>query len=385
LVITGLADTGRPVSGAGPATRAHRVVFVDLGRFLALAFMLYGHTVDALLDPAYREGAWFDAWQFQRGLTSSLFLLLSGFAFSVATARRWGEYLRASPALLRRVRRFGLFVLLGYALHMPVSRFAHLPGASGEQWRALLAVDVLQLIGVTYLIVQGLVLLTRTPRRFLVVTLVLGLGAVGATPLVRGLDWAWLPAPLAAYLTPATGSLFPLFPYAAYILLGAALGQVYAGWGASRLLVFAGRALVAPGAVLAGAGVAALALLGASLSSSLVQFALRLGTCLLILAAVAYASRRIDRVPRAVSAMAQETLLVYFVHLCLVYGSIWNSGLQQWAGAALGPGGTARAFVVLLAALAVPGWRWHWVMHARPRAGPWARAAAAAVLVVPLL
>jgi predicted transporter len=153
----------------------------------------------------------------------------------------------------------------------------------------------------------------------------------------------------------------------------------------SRLLVFAGRALVAPGAVLAGAGVAALALLGASLSSSLVQFALRLGTCLLILAAVAYASRRIDRVPRAVSAMAQETLLVYFVHLCLVYGSIWNSGLQQWAGAALGPGGTATAVVVLLAAMAVLGGCWHWVKQARPRAVPGAWPAAAAVLVVPLL
>ena len=373
------------MSGAGPVTRAHRVVFVDLGRFLALAFMLYGHTVDALLDPAYREGAWFEVWQFQRGLTSSLFLLLSGFAFSVATVRRWGEYQWASPALVRRVRRFGLFVLLGYALHMPVSRLADLPAASAEQWQALLAVDVLQLIGVTYLIVQGLVLLTRTPQRFLAASLVLGLVVVGVTPLVRGLDWSWLPAPLAAYFTPATGSLFPLFPYAAHILLGAALGQIYAGWGASRLLEFAGRALVAPGAVLAAASVAAPALFGASMSSSLVQVALRLGTCLLILALVAYASRRIERLPRVVSAMAQETLLVYFVHLCLVYGSIWNAGLSQWTGNALGPGGTATAVVVLLAAMAALGWSWHWVKRTRPRAVPWARAAAAAALLVPLL
>jgi hypothetical protein len=41
--------------------------------------------------------------------------------------------------------------------------------------------------------------------------------------------------------------------------------------------------------------------------------------------------------------------------------------------------------VVLLAALAVLGCRWHGVKIARPGAGPWAWAAAAAVLVVPLL
>ena len=69
----------------------------------------------------YQDGRWFDIWQFQRGLTSSLFLLLGGFAFSIATGRHWASHLRWSPALLKRVRRFGLFVVLGYALHLPGS------------------------------------------------------------------------------------------------------------------------------------------------------------------------------------------------------------------------------------------------------------------------
>ncbi len=372
-------------SSAAPGSRAHRVIFVDLGRFVALIFMLYGHTVDALLDPVYQRGAWFEAWQFQRGLTSSLFLLLSGFAFSVATGRRWAEHVRASPAALRRARRFGLFVLLGYALHMPVSRFVYLPSASAEQWRALLAVDVLQLIGVTYLLVQALVLVTRTPRRFLAATLAVGLGLVALTPVVRALSWSWLPAPLAAYLTPETGSLFPLFPYAAYLLFGTALGQIYAVWGAARLGTFAVAALLVPGVALVAGAEAFSAVSGVGTSNPVLQVALRLGACLLILAVIAGLSRRLERLPRMVSAMAQETLLVYFVHLCLVYGSIWNYGLRQWAGGAFGPMETALTVVALLAAMAALGWSWHWVKHARPRAVPWARAAVGATLVVPLL
>jgi len=380
-----LAKAPRQVSTDGTGGRAHRVVFVDLGRFLALVFMLYGHTVDALLDPAYQRGTWYEVWQFQRGLTSSLFLLLSGFAFSVATSRRWSEHLHPSIALLRRVRRFALFILLGYALHFPVSRFADLPGASAEQWRALLAVDVLQLIGVTYLGVQGLVLVTRTPRRFLVAALGLGIVVVGVTPVVRSLDWSSLPAPLAAYLTPAAGSLFPIFPFAAYILFGAALGQVFAGWDASRLSAYAGRVLLVPGALLVAAGLVASGLPGVAPLAMVALVALRLGACLLILAGIAHLSRRLQRLPPVVAAMARETLLLYFVHLSLVYGSVWDRGLRPWVGDTLGPGGTVTAVVVLLSAMAVLGWSWHWVKHARPRAVPWARAAAATALLVPLL
>ena len=128
--------------------------------------MLYGHTVSALLHPRYQTGTWFDIWIFQRGLTSTLFLLLSGFAFSIATGRHWSSHGQLSLAVLRRIRRFSLFILLGYALHFPVARFADLPYATPERWRSFLAVDILQLIGVTFIGVQILVMLTRSRRVF---------------------------------------------------------------------------------------------------------------------------------------------------------------------------------------------------------------------------
>jgi uncharacterized membrane protein len=106
------------------AVHAHRVIFIDLARALAVVLMVAGHTSSALLADPYRGGPWFDVWMFQRGLTSALFLLLAGFAFTVATTRHWSSHLRVSDAVVKRLRRFALFVVLGYGLHFPVLHFS---------------------------------------------------------------------------------------------------------------------------------------------------------------------------------------------------------------------------------------------------------------------
>ena len=385
----------RDVSERRPATapgvHAHRVIFIDLARALAVLFMLYGHAVSALLAPEYRAGVWFDVWQFQRGLTSSLFLLLSGFAFSVATTRRWSSHLRLGWPVLKRTRRFLTFAALGYALHFPVSRFVDLPDASAERWQTFLAVDVLQLIGVTFLGVQLLVLVARVRWRFTVLALLLSVAMLAATPWIWSIDWRpLLPFWAVPYFSPATGSQFPLFPWAAYVLLGAALGQVYGHLGAATLERYAYLSLLLPGAGLVVAGAAirpyAAALFGDGPSAFVPpEVLLRAGTCLLILGVVAHGSRFLTRLPHVFGAVAQETLLIYFVHLCIVYGSVWNGGLVRLYGEALAPVQVLAVVVVLILAMMALAWQWNWLKHTAPRAAKWISIGAAALLVLPLL
>jgi uncharacterized membrane protein len=366
---------------------SRRVIFIDLARALAAVFMLYGHTVSALLAPRYQTGTWFDIWVFQRGLTSTLFLLLSGFAFSIATGRHWSSHAQLSPAVLRRVRRFALFVLLGYALHFPVGRFADLTYATPERWRSLLAVDVLQLIGATFIIVQILVMLTRSRLAFGWTSFVLAVVVILLTPLFWSVDWtARLPLSLAAYLSPAAGSQFPLFPWAAYVLLGAALGQWYLRWGTTRLDWYANVALFAPGLGLVTFAFLVDWLLGREAWESVPnQVALRMGASLILLAVIARASQRITRLPHLFGAVAQETLLIYFVHLCIVYGSVWNRGLAQAYGPTLGPAQTVLVVVLLLAAMAGLASYWNWWKHTRPRLARWTALAIGGLLVYRLL
>jgi uncharacterized membrane protein len=384
-VVEPVAPAGKPEA----RSRSRRVIFIDLARALAVVFMLYGHAIDGLLDPQYRAGTWFAIWTFQRGLTSCLFLLLSGFAFSIATARHWVQHVVVSPALFKRARRFGLFVLLGYALHFPVNRIVELSHIPADRWEAFLAVDVLQLIGVTFFGVQLLVLLVQSRRVFMAASFGLAMGLVVLTPAAWSIDWLqWLPRWLAGYFTQATGSLFPVVPWAAYVLVGAGLGQIYARWGASHLRRYANLGLLAPGVLLVASGLAAdgLHLFGTGEWSFIPpQFLVRTGACLLVMGVIARASAHIGHLPHMFGAVAQETLLIYFVHLCIVYGSIWNQGLVQRYGETLGPGRMAAVVVLLLAAMTGLASFWNWWKHAHPHLARATMFAAWGVLIYRLI
>lgn len=348
--------------------------------------MVQGHTFDALLDPAYRHGLVYDAWVFQRGLTSCLFLLLAGFVFTLATTRHWDRHRRLSWAFGTRLRRFGLFVMLGYGLHFPVRHYADLVGMADERWQSFLAVDVLQLIGLSLIGLQLLVLVARTPRTFAAASLASCLIVVISTPLAHSIDWSSrMPPFLGAYLTPATGSNFPLLPWSAYVLLGAALGQVYSRWGALHLAAFANRVLLIGGAGMLTASLAVSRLPfdivgpASSWTSSPNQFLVRGGSVLLLLGIVAHISRRIATLPRAFAALAQESLLVYFVHLCIVYGSIWNPGLLWFLGETLAPAQILAIEVALVAAMVTLALGWNWCKHSHARV---ARVTASVVLTL---
>jgi uncharacterized membrane protein len=380
-----------PTTMRHTGAHATRVIFIDLARAVAVVFMLYGHTVDALLAPEYRSGPVFDIWQFQRGLTSCLFLLLSGFAFSVATARHWSSHLSISPSVFKRVRRFALFVLLGYAMRIPVAPLSRMASATDAEWRTLAGVDVLQLIGVTFLAVQLLVMLTRSRRVFGAAAIALALATTLAAPWAWSAAWpARMPAVLAAYVTPNTGSLFPLVPWSAFILAGAALGQIYSRWGAAHLVRYANRALLIPGVltVLLSLWLTArqTALFGAGPFAFVPgNILLRAGVCLFLVGLVAHASRGIAQLPHAFGAVAQESLLIYVLHLFIVFGSVWAPGLLNVYGPTRTPMQLLPIVVLLITAMTLAAYGWNRLKHTHSRVAWWASVAVGVLLFARLL
>ena len=366
------------------------MIFIDLARALAVVLMISGHTSSALLSRSYHASEWFNVWQFQRGLTSALFLLLAGFAFSVATSRHWSSHVNPSPAVRKRIQRFGLLVLLGYGLHFPVAHFTELVMATDAQWRAFLAVDVLQLIGVTFIVIQVLVMIMRSRRAFTFATFVLAALLIAAAPAVWRTDWSeTLPLTVSSYLSSSTGSLFPLVPWAAYILLGVGIGQLYARWGAAHLRAFANMGLLMPGGALV--AVAANMSVGPTAAAAVEhwnwlpgQVLVRTGVCLVILGIVAHVSGRIGQLPHVFAAVAQESLVIYFVHLCVVYGSVWNRGLYQFYAEALSLPATLLAVVAVMIPMIALAWHWNNLKHTRPQAARWVSIAVGTLLVVRL-
>lgn len=353
-----------------------------------MVMMMYGHTVSALLARSYQTGTWFDIWTFQRGLTSSLFLFLSGFAFSIATMRHWPVHIQFSAAVWKRARRFALFIVLGYGMHLPTRRLVDFASTDAVRWRAFLAVDVLQLMGVTLLFLQLLVLVSQSRRVFIALSFVVSVVLITIAGAVWAFDAKDMQPALAAYLSPTTGSLFPLVPWAAYALAGAAAGGLYSRWGAAHLARFANLVLLVPGvlAVLISLRAESLPVPGATgpFAWATGSILMRIGACLILLAIIAHASRGIARLPHLFGAVAQESLLIYVVHLAIIYGSTWNAGLYRFYAGALSPWATILVVVVLVAAMMALAWHWNRLKHQRPRVARWLTVGTGATLLASL-
>ena len=298
---------------------------------------------------------------------------------------------RFSRRSFKRVRRLAFFLGLGYFLKFPMGRFTDLAFANDERWRSFFAVDLLQNVAITLLALQILIGLTRTPRRFALTCGIAAVALVVFTPLAHDIVWTdHLPLIAASYLSHATGTLFPLFPWAGFTLLGAAFGVTAAPWATRDHLRLLARALFVIGAVLA---------IGAGLMGELgwfdygahdwwraspLSFVQRFGSVLLLLSVVAAVGHHVTRLTPPLQGLAEESLLVYAVHVALLYGSHWTAGLGPQLGPQP-PGVVLVWVVVMLVAMTALALVWNNIERLHPRLAAVCRLTTIVALVYPLI
>jgi hypothetical protein len=337
--------------------------------------MVQGHAADTLLSPEAKAAAVYQLQLVFHGSTAPGFLFASGF---VAGLPRAPLSVRAS---IRRARRL-LFVLgVGYALNLPyLSIWKSLLEATAAEKAHALSCNALHVIAVTQLFVLGLQWLAG--RRWVALAGALTLLVLAVTPAVWASDVSRrLPLALGAYVDmQAAPSVFPVFPYSAFVLAGtvagAALGRQDARTRAHRAAVWGGG-LVAAGAILSTALSGRVDFWGPSPGYAL----LRLGGLALLLLGVEKAVSRWGvwgdrRVPparrasddslraseRSIAALAligHETLLVYVLHLHLLYGGVLGPApLATWSER-LGFAGVGAVLLLMVPALLLAAWAWH--------------------------
>jgi len=341
--------------------------------------MVQGHVFDTLLHPAARAQPWYVFQQMFHGSTAPGFLFASGFVAGLPRAPlSW-------RAMRRRARRL-LFVLgVGYALRLPyLSIWKILNEGTPAERAAAVACDALHAIAVSQLFV--LLLQRLFGRRWVWVAGAAAALVVALSPLAwRPGVVASLPLPLAAYVSPVRApSQFPLFPYAAFVLAGTLAGAML---GRQDAAVRRRRA------VAWGVGLMALGALASWPLRNVVDFwgpspayvLLRLGGLLLLLRLVEQLTALGPRLVRPLALLGHETLLVYVLHLCLLFGGVLGTApLQPWVGG-LGFGGAALVLTLMLPVLLLAAWCWRGFKTRAPHEGTLILAFLATVLVFELL
>jgi hypothetical protein len=195
-------------------------------------------------------------------------------------------------------------------------------------------VNILQLNGVSLLMLTGLLAMTRTVRRYAAWSLSLAAAILLLSPFVTSIDWfRWLPEGFAAFLSFEHGSLFPLFPASAYMFLGVGLGALLLEAPEDRRVRWFRLACLW--------GSAALLLLGLVLDplnldwlpkhdlykAGYAYLSLRLGFALLVFALLTWLSEALPGLSASCAVMGRKSLYVYVGHLVLIYGTPWTPGL----------------------------------------------------------
>jgi len=345
---------------AQPDSLGRRELYLDAFRGLMALVMVQGHVMDTLLTRAALAEPWYVWQQMLHGSTAPGFLFASGF---VAGLPRAPLSLRAG---LRRARRLLFVLAVAYYLHLPYFSLWKTLGASTAAERAaLLACDALQVIAATQLFVLLLQSLAR--RSWTAWAGGLALAIVAVTPLVWHSGIASrLPEAIAPWLDEATGSRFPVFPFSAFVLVGSLAGagighapaqrrhRIEIAAGAGLLLLGGGMALVLRGSV---------DFWGASPAYVLV----RLGGLLLLLRVVEAAATRAVPGIQALALLGHETLLVYVLHLTLLFGGVFGpSPLSGWPGT-LGFAGATAVVLTMIPVLFGAAWLWRAAKQSAPR------------------
>ena len=330
-------EAAAQASAAAP--RRPRLPALDAARALGVVAMVVGHTLDALLSPAARLHPGTVAYWKARGLTAPLFMLVAGWAVTVAIRRGRARGLGIVRARLPRVL---LLLAVGVALRWPGWGEAALRAGDPAVWAHLLALDALHTIALAFLGAALVFALGRPPREeallfTLLVVVAVTFGMRTPPPLPTA-----LPA-LALEQVLGGTSPFPLLPWVAYFYAGCLVGLAV-GDGSARAAQ--GMAWLGAALVLATAWQG----IGTAPPGEPALITFRIGAILLLLAAL---SALPAGLAAALAPLGRLSLAVYALHVPVVYGWSTVPGLAWRIGPTLGVGqALAVAALVLLASVA---------------------------------
>jgi len=297
-----------------------RLFYLDWLRGSAALIMLQGHVFHSFLKPELREGGAYVFSQFLGGMPPAIFLFLTGitFAFLMDSSER-----KALPPFQRwmtSLRRSGYLFAVAFLFRLQLWAFAFPDSPASD----LLKVDILNCMGFA-IVVLSVLGVFRTVERIRFAAL-LGVAIAAASPIVSQWKLGGLPAPLRDYIVPDYNH-FSFFPWAAYLAFGISVGSVL------RVVKREHLDRVMQWSALMGVGMVAAAYYFSTLPYTLysqsefwlnspAQILIKQGVILLALP-FAYLWTEYAAPKQGFSWVRQlgtTSLLVYWVHIELVYG-----------------------------------------------------------------
>jgi uncharacterized membrane protein len=312
------------------ANNSGRLAFIDWTRGVGAVIMLQGHTFHSFIRTDLRDKGPYLLSQFVGGLPPALFLFLTGITFAFLMDSQEKRSVSAFGKIVAALKRSRYLFLIAFLFRIQLYVFGYPTSPASE----LLRVDILNCMGMAMLILSPMAVFSTVERiRYCTI---LGVLIAVLSPVISSISVAGVPAFISNYFVP-TYVGFGFFPWASFLAFGMVAGSAIRTAKREDL----GRAMLWTLAI--GLGLIVVARQLSDMSYSIypkVDFWLdgpgltfiKLGVVLMILAIsyiwvnFAAASR-----PSLFRQLGTTSLLVYWVHIELVYGrwfGIWKERLS---------------------------------------------------------
>ncbi|MGY5353173.1 heparan-alpha-glucosaminide N-acetyltransferase domain-containing protein [Wenyingzhuangia sp. IMCC45533] len=211
----------------------NRITYIDSIRSIAIIMVLEGHFITQSLQIQYRDDSniVYDVWKFSRSLTAPIFLFISGLIFTYLLLKNQASGFNNSR-MIKGVKRATKLILIGYALQLNLYTYFVLDRPLFSDLFKIF--HILQCIGSCILIIVFLYVMKTLLKKISlgIYTLLLGLFFFCLCPTIEFLNYDNVPQFIENILTVSKNpnykpSVFPLFPWAGYVMFGATLGSIF--------------------------------------------------------------------------------------------------------------------------------------------------------------
>lgn len=335
----------------------NRLSFLDWTRGIAATIMLQGHVFHSFIRPELRDSGPYVISQFIGGITPAIFLFLTGVTLAFLMDSRQRKGAAPGSRITAALRRGGYLLLIACLFRLQLWVFGY-PSSPAHD---LLKVDILNAMALGIATMAWMALLTTTQR--IHAGIVAGSLIAALSPVVSLLSGPNVPEIVRMYLVP-DANYFSYFPWASFIAFGLSAGSVLRlvkGDQMHRLMQWAailGFGLIISGQYFSNLPYSIYPAVDFWLNSPGLIF-IKLGVILVLLAmAFLWTHHGAGDGWSWVRQLGTNSLLVYWVHIELVYGrwfGYWKESLTVSQ--------CALAAVTLTLAMIALSWlrtNWQW-------------------------
>ncbi len=299
-------------------------------RGLLIIFMIETHVTNVFLLSSLKTTYWFTILNFFNGLIAPGFLFISGFVFFLTTEKKLNEILKFQMYFWKKIGRIVLIFLIGISLHLPYLSLTRLLNEKDQYiLNEFFSVDILHCIAIGLFILLILKIIIKKQNIFNIILIIISLLILIISPILWNANLQEsLPLYISNYLSPSEYSRFPLFPWLIFIFAGAITSYYFIQSQEKNLIRNYMKIIMIIGVV----GI----LMGHLLLSNLFHnqtFSIRpnpifviqrISYSITIFSLCYFYLLRKEKIPNLILTMSFESLLIYWLHLQIIYRKFFN-------------------------------------------------------------